>query len=77
MTRDECLRMLDELFELNPGTLKDETRLGQQEGWDSMKVVEFIAFMDDRFNVMVSPEILKACKTIGDLVALMQKHPNS
>ena len=77
MTRDECLRMLDELFELDPGTLKDENHLGQQGDWDSMKVVEFIAFMDERFNTTVSPESLKACKTIGDLVALMQGHPNA
>jgi acyl carrier protein len=77
MEQNEYLRMLDELFELDPGTLKDEDLLAQQESWDSMRVVEFLDLVEDRLNVTVAPKSLKPCKTMGDLVALMQQQPRS
>ena len=71
MQKDELLLKLDELFELEPGTLTGGEPLETIENWDSIKVLEFMALLDDNFEgIELSPKQIAACKTVGDLVNL-------
>jgi acyl carrier protein len=71
MQKDDLLLKLDELFELEPGTLNGSEPLESIENWDSIKVLEFMALLDDNFEgIEISPKQIAACKTVGDLVGL-------
>jgi acyl carrier protein len=70
MERSELLRQLDELLELEPGTLKGGEALEGLENWNSLAVIGFMALMNDHFGIIVSPRQISACTTIDQLLAL-------
>jgi len=74
MTKAEFLGHLDEIMEQEPGTLKAGEALKDVPKWDSMTVVQFIAFADEEFNLAIPSAKLLACTTVDDLAALLSSH---
>lgn len=72
MTNEKKLEMLEEMLELDAGTLKPETLLSDLEEWDSIAVISFIALMDDEFDKLVKGKDIKEKETIGDIMDLME-----
>lgn len=73
MTDAQKIKMLEEMMELEVGTLKPETNLNDIEEWDSIALISFIALMDDEFDKVVKGSVVKGQKTVADLMALMEK----
>jgi acyl carrier protein len=74
---ETILLSLDDLLELDPGTLKGSEELKDIEAWDSLAVMGFIAMVDEEFDVMVPPAQLSKCKTVADLISLVEDHTES
>ncbi|MDG3443003.1 phosphopantetheine-binding protein [Nitrospirillum amazonense] len=74
MNRNEFLAALDEMLELDPGTLKGGETLDDIDSWDSLAVISFIALVDEKFNTVVAGEDLAKAKTVDDLLALVSDH---
>lgn len=72
MTKPEFLKLLDELLELPPGTLKGPEPLGSLSQWDSLASVGFIALVDRHLGLAVDPAKIGEAETVNDLVALVQ-----
>jgi acyl carrier protein len=72
MDRLQFLEMLDELLELEPGTLKGDEALDSLENWNSLAVIGYMALVNDHFGVIVAPKQIAACTTIDQLIALPQ-----
>lgn len=72
MTNEKKLEMLEEMLELDAGTLKPETLLSDLEEWDSIAVISFIALMDDEFDKLVKGKDIKEKETIRDIMDLME-----
>ena len=70
MSKSDFLLLIDELLELDSGTLKGPEQL-EDVGWSSLAVVGFIATADERFGCAVSPTALVKARTPDDLVALL------
>lgn len=71
MQRTEFLLSLDELLELEPGTVQGSETLERLEGWNSLAIISLMALMDERFGVTLQPRRIAACTTVADLVALL------
>ncbi|HZH27279.1 MAG TPA: phosphopantetheine-binding protein [Azospirillaceae bacterium] len=71
MTKTEFLAALDELLELDPGTLTGTEQLDDLDNWDSLAVVSFIALVDERLGLVVAGDALSKAKTVADLLALV------
>ena len=74
MDRESLLKALDELFELDPGTLKGEEDL-TEFGWDSVRAIEFIVVAEEKAGVEVVPAQLAQATTANDLLALLGASP--
>ena len=70
MTPTEFYAALDEMLELDPGTITGSERLEDIEAWDSLAVISFIALVDEKFDILVETEKLAAAESIADLYAL-------
>ena len=70
MTRAEFLTALEDMLELDAGSLSPDTALNSLDSWDSLAVISFIALVDEHFDHVVAGEDLAKAKTIGDLLAL-------
>lgn len=73
MTETRKIEMLEEMMELEAGTLKADTVLSDIEEWDSIALISFIALMDDEFDKVIKGSVIKQAKTVADLMALMEE----
>ena len=70
LTKTEFLLSLDELLELEPGSLQGHETLDSLEGWNSIAVISFMALVDEHFNLTLQPRQIAECKTVADLIGL-------
>jgi acyl carrier protein len=70
MDRATFIAALEDMLELNHGTLHEDRALADIEVWDSLAVISFIALVDEHFNQVIAGEALAKAKTVGDLVGL-------
>ena len=68
---EEFLALLEELLELEQGSIKASDQLDQLEDWDSLAVISFLAGVDKHFGITLEPEKVVACQTINDLNKLL------
>jgi len=71
LKKNEFLSALDELLELEDGTLKGSESLDSLESWDSLAIISFIALADERCGVSLKPRQISDCSTIEDLAGLL------
>ncbi|NYZ15434.1 acyl carrier protein [Azospirillum sp. RWY-5-1] len=70
MDTKDFLLALDEMLELDPGTLTGTEELESLDNWDSLAVISFIALVDEKLGLVVEGEKLAKAKTVADLLAL-------
>lgn len=73
MTSEQKIKALEEILDLEEGTLSVNTNLKDLEEWDSVAFLSFIAMMDDEFGKTIKGSVVKEQKTVADLMALMEK----
>jgi acyl carrier protein len=71
MTKPEFLRLLEGQMEIPEGSLNENERLADIEGWDSMAALLFMALADEKLGVTVVGNDIAKSKTISDLLALL------
>ena len=71
MKKSEFLRLLEEMLELDPGTLKGSETLKEVGKWDSVAVMGFIGLVDEHFEIALAAKRLAECKTVDDLAGLV------
>lgn len=72
MTIEQKLAMLEEMMELDEGALTVDADLSNLDEWDSLALLSFMALMDDEFGRTVTGKEVKECKTVKDLVDMME-----
>ena len=73
MNRTEVLELIAEVLECERDTLQGPEVLADT-GWDSLSVLSFIALVQERCDLLISPVGLAECRTVEDLLGLVQRH---
>lgn len=73
MEKTDFLALLDELFELDAGTIKAEDCLKDVPGWGSLTFVGLIALIDEECGVALPPKVILNCQSVGDLFDQVQQ----
>lgn len=71
MTIQEKLEMLEEIMDLDSGSLSEEDELINIEEWDSISVLSFISEMKKRFSISVDVKTIKQFETIKDICLII------
>ncbi len=71
MENSKKIEMLEELLELEPGTLSPETMLTDIDEYDSMSKLSLIVMMDDEFGKKLTGEKILKFVTIRDILDFM------
>ena len=71
MTNEEKIALLEDMLELDGGTLKPETELSSIEEYDSMAKLSLIVLFDDELGKKLTGEEIRSFKTVGDILASM------
>lgn len=65
------LTELEEIMDLEEGTLNPEMDLGNIDEWDSLAALSYVVFMGDEFGKRVSGAEIRAFKTVQDILDSM------
>ena len=71
MTQEEKMALLEDMLELDGGTLKPETELVSIEEYDSMAKLSLIVLMDDECGKKLTGEQIREFKTVQDILDFM------
>jgi len=72
MTKQEKIRIIEEMMELGEGTLEECTVLKDLEEWNSLAKLSLIAILDEQFGRKISADEIKALKTVQDILQYME-----
>ena len=72
MNIKEKLSLIEEMLELEAGSLSPEDRLDKYEQWDSLAALSLIVLLDENFGKQISGEKIKGLKTINDILRIME-----
>ncbi len=73
MSEREKLAMLEDLLDLDEGTLSPDNELSSIEEYDSMSKLSLIVMLEDEFDVKVDGATIRGFNTVGDILAVMNK----
>ncbi len=73
MTEREKLAMLEDLLDLDEGTLSPDDELSSIEEYDSMAKLSLIVMLEDEFGVKLESAVIRGFNTVGDILAVMNK----
>ena len=71
MTNAEKIALLEETWELDEGTLTEDTVLADLDEFDSMGKLSLIVLCDDEFGKKLPGETIKTFKTVKDILNFM------
>ena len=71
MTQEEKIAMLEDMLELDGGSLKPETVLSSIDEYDSMAKLSLIVLMDDEFGKKLTGEQIREFNTVQDILDFM------
>lgn len=71
MTDKEKIALLEDMLELDGGTLTPETVLADIDEYDSMAKLSLIVLMDDEFGKKLTGEQIRLFKTVQDILDFM------
>lgn len=72
METKEKLALLEDIMELDEGTLTPETKLDDLEEWDSLSALSFVVMLGDEFNRKITGQEVRAFKSVQDMLAVME-----
>jgi len=71
MTTEEKIALLEDMLELDNGSLKPETVLADIDEYDSMVKLSLIVLMDDECGKKLTGEQIREFKTVQDILDFM------
>ena len=71
MGNDEKISLLEEMMELESGTLIEETVLEGLEEWNSLAAISLIVLVNEKCEKILTAEEIKSFKTVSDILAYM------
>lgn len=73
MTRKEIIEMIEEMLDVETGTLSEERFLSDIPEYDSMTKLSLIVMCDDEFGKKLTGERLVEFQTIKDILDFIEK----
>lgn len=71
MTNEEKIALLEDMLEIDGGTLKAETELSSIDEYDSMAKLSLIVLMDEECGKKLTGEQIREFKTVNDILRFM------
>lgn len=76
MTLEKIKKLLAEQLSIKEAQIIAESKIVDDLGADSLDVVELLMTLEDEFGVTVSDDEALKIKTVGDIVAIIEKKQN-
>ncbi|RIX52035.1 acyl carrier protein [Paenibacillus nanensis] len=66
------LNLLEDMLDLDQGSLEVTTELETLADWDSVAAISLIALVDEHFDKIITGAMIKEFKTVQDIIEIME-----
>ena len=73
MVFEKVCKMLADQLQIDPSTITMESRLFEDPHADSANVMIMVMDVEEEFNITVDDDVLPNIRTVGDIVAYLEK----
>ena len=73
MTENEKIALLEEIMDVEPGSLKADSMLADFEEWDSLSKLAYAAMVTSKFKTQITGEDIKAFVLVSDALRAMEQ----
>lgn len=73
MTEQKVKEILAKQLGVDQGKINENTNIATDLGADSLDLVEILMSLEEEFSVSIPDEAIPTIKTVGDLVAFIDK----
>jgi acyl carrier protein len=70
MTKQDLITEIEDILQVDEGSLNEATVLASLEDWDSLAFISIIALFDKKLSQKVPLDELKQCQSVGDIITL-------
>ena len=70
MTEESFIALIEEVLEVDPGTVSLESTLEELD-WDSLSNLSLIAVLDSEHNITIGAQALQEAATVNELFTLI------
>lgn len=70
--RQQVLTIAADVFSVSPKVLTDDSSAKTVETWDSIRHLNLVLAIEDRFALQFAPEEMEQMETIGQIVSLVE-----
>lgn len=71
MTKEEKIALLEDMMEMQSGSLTEETTLKDVPVWDSMAALSLIVLCDEQFGKKLSGDQIQEFKSVKDILEFL------
>jgi len=71
MKLSEMIPELEDMLGFEAGTIKLDTKISDVPDWDSMAILTFIAFIEDKFDLVLEGDQIAEVTTFKELFNLL------
>jgi acyl carrier protein len=72
--REKAIKIIVEVSGINAADIVTGDETTVTLGFDSLDELEAIMALEDKFNIEISDDLLDGCKTVNDIVKILEKH---
>ena len=71
MTEERKIELIEDLLEVDAGTISPEMQLEEVENWDSMTALALIVMIDEECGRRITGNDVKAMRSVRDIMNIM------
>jgi acyl carrier protein len=72
VVRDKILSIAADVLSISPGQLTEQSSPKNVESWDSIRHLNLVLALEDRFALQFEPEEMEQMETIGKITSLVE-----
>lgn len=71
MEKEKKMELLEEMLEMDAGTLKEDMILEEMDEWDSLSMLSLIVLIDEEFGKTIDSTDIRKLVTVKDILDIM------
>lgn len=75
--RDEVIKIMAGILEVDPSELHDDTAIGDIPKWDSLQHLNIISAIEQKFGIRFTPDVLMDLEDVSDIVKATEDRVNA
>lgn len=72
MSEIEKIELIEDILEIERGSLKIDSMLDNYPEWDSLAIISLLTYFESEMNIIITPQKIKNLKKVSEIIDMMK-----